>query len=357
MYLHEKRESPMILRIALAITGLMLAAQSGFSQAKPLQEITINYPARTGTTWPLYIAKEGGYYEKYGLKVNLVFGVHPAGVVMILSGEAQMTNYTLEQAMQASSKDGSLVALGSSFKKSLFSLMAAKNINSVRELKGKRIGVSQVGDAPYNYAVGLLGKFGLSPRDVQWVSTGTDVNGRAAALASGRVEATMLTAPAYFKLEEQGFRNLANISDYDDIYAPTVYLFKKTAVAANPKLPELLIKAQAEAIKRFYEDKAFAVKAYLAFDKQDTADVERVYDAYAKSNVFERVPYVLAAAVKYVIDHPVDAPTEALMKKFDFRTVIDNGTVTRLVREGFFETLFGAGIKAEEERKAKLAFR
>jgi hypothetical protein len=31
--------------------------------------------------------------------------------------------------------------------------------------------------------------------------------------------------------------------------------------------------------------------------------------------------------------------------------------VDRLVREGFFEKLFGPGIKEEEDRKAKLAFR
>ena len=29
----------------------------------------------------------------------------------------------------------------------------------------------------------------------------------------------------------------------------------------------------------------------------------------------------------------------------------------KLIKEGFYEQLFGAGIKAEEERKAKLAFR
>ena len=31
--------------------------------------------------------------------------------------------------------------------------------------------------------------------------------------------------------------------------------------------------------------------------------------------------------------------------------------VDKLVKEGFYEQLFGPGIKAEEERKAKLAFR
>jgi hypothetical protein len=40
-----------------------------------------------------------------------------------------------------------------------------------------------------------------------------------------------------------------------------------------------------------------------------------------------------------------------------FRKVIDNSLVDRLVREGFFEKLFGPEVKAEEERKAKLAYR
>jgi len=88
-----------------------------------LTPITINYPTRTGQVWPLYIAKEGGYYAKYGYDVKLAFGVHPAGIAMIVSDQAVMTPYTLEQAMQASSKDASLVMLGSPFKKSLFALV------------------------------------------------------------------------------------------------------------------------------------------------------------------------------------------------------------------------------------------
>src|SRR6185369_14209935 len=102
-----------------------------------------------------------------------------------------------------------------------------------------------------------------------------------------------------------------------------------------------------------YDDKAFAVKAYLVYDKQNPADVERVYDLYRNANTYERVPYILAEAEKYVIDHPPDEQSGALMKSFDFRKVIDNTPVDRLVKEGFFEKLFGPGIKAEEDRKAK----
>jgi len=352
--MHKKL--PIVLAVLLAAAAFLLPA--GAQQSR-LEKITISYPARTGTTWPLYIAKEGGYYRKYGLDVSLVFGVHPAGIAMVESGEAAMTNYTMEQAMQAASKDGSLIMVASSFKKSLFSLMAKGSIASARDLKGKRIAVSQIGDAPYNYAVGLLSKFGLTSRDVEWIPIGTDVNGRAAALASGRVDAAMLTAPVYFRLEARGFKSLANISDYPDIYAPTVYLFKKTTLTSNPGLAPLIIKAQAEAIKRFYDDKAFALAAYMKYSAgsgETPADVERVYDSYSKRNVFERVPYVLAPAVKYQIDHAPDARVAAQMKAFDFHKVVDNSIVRRLVREGFFEKLFGPGIKAEEEAKARIAF-
>jgi ABC-type nitrate/sulfonate/bicarbonate transport system substrate-binding protein len=303
----------------------------------------------------MFLAKEGGYYQKYGLNVNLVFGVHPACVAMLVAGEAQMANYGLEPSMLASSRDGSLVAVGSSLNKGLFALMGGKDIASVRDLKDKRLGVSRIGDTPYHYTVSLLGKFGLTARDVQWIPVGTDVNGRATALAAGRVDATLLTPPSYFKLEDAGHRNLASLADYDDIYVTTVYLFKKSGIEANPTLPERVIKAHAEAIKRFYEDKAFAVKAYVANDRQDPAEIERVYDRYVQVQAFERVPYVLAGAVQSVIDQ-ADASVAAQMKKFDFRTVLDRSTIDRLVREGFFETLFGPSVRADQEKKAQLAF-
>jgi len=343
-----------MFRLVRLFCLIVLAQLAG---AQQIQKITINYATRTGQVWPFYIAKEGGYYQKYGLDVNLVFAIHPAAVAMVISGEAVMTPYTLEQSMTAASRDGSLVILGSPFKKSLFALMATKNIKRMQDLKGKRIGVSQVGDAPYNYTNGLIAKAGLKPRDIQWIPTGGDVSTRATALLTGRVDATMLTAPVYFKLEQEGYSNLANISDYDDIYASAVYLFRKATIAANAKLPELLMKAHAEAIKRFYEDKAFALKAYQAWDKQDPGELERTYDHYAMVNTYERVPYLPAAAVKYILAQVADPQIAAQMRAYDFHKVIDNSLVDRLVKEGFFEGLFGPGIKAEQDRKAKLAFR
>jgi ABC-type nitrate/sulfonate/bicarbonate transport system substrate-binding protein len=341
----------------LLVAASAIAALTVWAQAPAPQNITINYPAKAPANWPLFLAKEGGYYQKYGVNATMVFATHPAGMAMVVSNEAQATNYPMEQAMQAASLDGSLVIMGSPMNRGLFAMMTKDDVKSVKDLKGKRFGVSQLGDPPYNFAVAILARNGLNSRDVQWIPLGTDGNGRVAALVSGRVDATMLPPPAYFKLESQGFKEIANLADYQDLYAPMAYVFKRSVVAANPKLPELLIKAQAEGIKRYYEDKAMAVKAYAVYDPQTQADVERLYDHDRKAESYERVPYVLAPAVQYIVEHQADAQVGARLKAYDFHKVIDNSVVERLVREHFFENLFGPSVKAEEDARAKLAFK
>src|SRR5678816_3178774 len=88
----------------LAVATAVLVIGVVHTQGQQLQKITLNYPTRSGASWPLFIAKEGGYYEKQGLDVTLVFAGHPAGIAMVVSDQAQMSSYNLESVMQASSR-------------------------------------------------------------------------------------------------------------------------------------------------------------------------------------------------------------------------------------------------------------
>src|SRR5271165_7458940 len=124
----------MMTRIAFIVPAVLLAqAALNPALAQTPQNITINYPAKAPANWPLFVAKDGGYYQKYGYNANLVFGVSPTGIAMVVSGEAAMTNYSLEQAMLASSRDGSLMLVGSLLNRALFALMGGKGINNVRD--------------------------------------------------------------------------------------------------------------------------------------------------------------------------------------------------------------------------------
>ena len=343
------------LAAALAACGAPDAPEGDTGEG--LRPIVVNYPTLSGGSWHLFMAAEGGYYEKYGLDVDLRFGTHPTGIAMLTSGDGHMADYSLEQALIASSRDGSLRMIGGALNKGTFALMASPELSRVEDVAGRRFAISTIGDAPYNYSVALLSRFGVTARDVEWTPVGTGAAGRAAALAGGRVDVTLLTAPTYFTLEDQGFVKLADLAEFDDIYASKVYLVAASEIEANPELPEQLIRAHAEAVARFYADKDFAVDAYLAYDpEQSRADIERIYDNYYESNLWERVPYVMESAVTAILAQ-ADRDGNPQLETFDFSTVIDNSTIDRLVEEGFFEELFGPEIVEEQERKAAEAFR
>ena len=79
------------MRIRIWLSLLMAAVFAANAPAQ--QKITINYPNRSGSNWPLFLAKEGDYYQKYGLDVTLTFGVMPTGIAMLVSNEAQMVKF------------------------------------------------------------------------------------------------------------------------------------------------------------------------------------------------------------------------------------------------------------------------
>jgi ABC-type nitrate/sulfonate/bicarbonate transport system substrate-binding protein len=250
----------------------------------------------------------------------------------------------------------SFALMGSSSNKGLFALIAQKEFTNAKQLKGKRIAVGALGDAPYNYTVALLKNFGIGNRDVTWVQVGTRRQRTGGGAAGEPRRRHAADCAELLPARRSGLQEPGEPRDYP-VFAATTYLFSKSAITANPRLPEQIIKAHAEAIKRFYDDKAFAVKTYIAYDKQPEADVARIYDLYAKGNIFDRVPYVMEPAVKAIINQQVDPRLAKDLKSFDFKKVIDNSVVSRLVKEGYFQQLFGAGIKAEEDRRGRDAFR
>jgi ABC-type nitrate/sulfonate/bicarbonate transport system substrate-binding protein len=329
---------------------LFLASVSSFAQR--LQKTVAMIGARSGASWPLWIAKDARLYAKYGLDVELVYAVHPAPIVAVITGQAAMTSSGSDPALLAAAKDPSLVVLGGFMNKGSFAMIGSKTATDMKQLAGKKIGIGRVGDPPYHMAVSLLRKHGYTPRDVQWVSVGVDAATRAAALQSGQIDAALITAPAYFRLQAAGLPVLAVLMDYDDIYISTYYLFRRDALTKERATAIAFIKAHAEAIKRFYDDKTLATEIMIKYGgTRNSDDAGRVYDLYRKSRVLEPIPYALKGSVDAVVERQ-----DPELKGVDFSKVIDNSLIDQLVKEKYFESVFGPSIREEQQRKQALAF-
>jgi ABC-type nitrate/sulfonate/bicarbonate transport system substrate-binding protein len=340
---------------AAAVTFCLLllvsfAAPNLFAQS--LQKAVAMIGARSGASWPLWIAKEARLYAKHGLDVELVYAVHPGPIAAIISGHATMTSSGSDPALLAAAKDPSLVVLGGFMNKGSFAMIGSKTATDMKQLAGKKIGIGRVGDPPYHMAVSLLKKFGMTARDIQWVSVGVDAAARAAALQSGQIDAALITAPAYFRLQSAGLPVLAVLLEHEDIYVSTYYLFRREALTKQRTTALGFIKAHAEAIKRFYDDQAYATEIMIKYGgTRNREDANRVYELYKNARVLEPIPYVLKGSVEAVVERQ-----GAELKGSEFARIIDNSLVDQLVKEKYFEAVFGASIRNEQQRKQAIAF-
>lgn len=341
-------------RLSILLASIVATLESAMMtvNAQPLQKTVAMVGARSGASWPLWIAKDARLYAKYGLDVELVYAVHPGPIAAIISGHAAMTSSGSDPALLAAAKDPSLVVLGGFMNKGSFAMIGSRTASDMKKLGGKKIGIGRVGDPPYHMAVSLLKKYGMTARDVQWVSIGVDATARAAALQSGQIDAALITAPAYFRLQTAGLPVLALLLDHEDIYVSTYYLFRREALSKERATALAFIKAHTEAIKRFYDDKTIAAEIMIKYGgAKNTEDAHRVYDLFRRARVLEPIPYALKASVEAVVERQAQD-----LKGVDLAKVIDNSLIDQLVNEKYFEAVFGPSIRDEQRRKQAQAF-
>ncbi|HWE20815.1 MAG TPA: ABC transporter substrate-binding protein [Hyphomicrobiaceae bacterium] len=339
--------------LGLALVLLACCTQPGAAQSK-LQEVKFVYPAPSSTSWPLWAAKEGGYFAKHGLDAKVEFAMHPAGPAAVVAGEALGHNLGLDTAILAAMKGDQIIIVASPLHIGQFVLLGAKDISDARALAGKRIAVGRIGDPPYYYALGLLNALKVETKGINWIGAGAPPQ-RALALKNGMADAAMLTPPDYYQLADEGFKVLGNLADHRQIPVVTSYMVRRKAARETPQLVEAMLKAHVEAVNRLYQDKPFAIDLLKRYLKVDEATATRLWVESTTSRIWEKVPYVPAAALHGVVERgKADTPELAT---FDFRKVIDQSFIDRLADQGFFEQVFGASIKEEVAERRASAFR
>src|SRR5207344_1348343 len=115
------------------------------AQDKKLDSFTISFASVSGTRAPLWIAKDLGLFEKYGLDGNLIYiasGV--TSVNALLGGSVDIIAASGSSAVGAAARGAPLVIVAS-LGHIAYKLIALPSIKSVQDLKGKIIGTSRIG--------------------------------------------------------------------------------------------------------------------------------------------------------------------------------------------------------------------
>jgi hypothetical protein len=110
-----------------------------------LESLNVAYVSITGSRIPLWIAKDAGLFEKYGLSVNLI--VIASGNVAIgalVAGDVDILGAPGTTSLVSAAR-GLPVAIIGTFGPSAWKLAAHPSITSVQDLKGKTVGISRMG--------------------------------------------------------------------------------------------------------------------------------------------------------------------------------------------------------------------
>jgi NitT/TauT family transport system substrate-binding protein len=321
----------------------ILFAAVGWSQEKKLETLNVSYVSVSASRAPLWIAKDLGLYEKYGLDVRLVVirGTQ-LPITALVSGDIQIIAAPATGSMVAAARGLPVVVIGT-FGPSTFRLVSQPSITSISELKGKTIGISQPTNTDDFTVRRLLLKFGLVPgKDVNILGTGLTESGKRMALMlqGGRFEATLATPDTIYDLESRGgkVRELADTVELGIHTSISDLSTTRDFIKNHRKKLQAFLMAFSEAIWIGKTNKDVALKIFRKYMRTDDPKrLEMMYNNYMMKQIPAK-PYPMEEAILSDIENLSTIVPEFKGKKTsDF---MESSVLKEIDSQGFFTRLY-----------------
>ena len=229
------------------------------AQGKPLKQVKIAYCSQLLCGVPYEVARSAGLFKQHGLDVELVYtrGGNPA-MQALVGGAVDYAATALDVAIQAYANVGADIRrFAVTGRLPLFALVTApktaEQIRTIKDLEGKTVAVSALGNADHSLTLYLLKQAGADAGKVQFATMGVNL---LEALRQNQIDAGVVQEPALTLLSKSGARILMNAMDLDDArkYLGGSYEFMGVAVRGKEfaeRKPEMvgLVKALTESLK------------------------------------------------------------------------------------------------------------
>ncbi len=329
------------LRSILFWTALLLVFSSKDSFGQPLETLNASYASVTGSRIPLWIAKDAGLFEKYGLQVNLVvIAAGNAAIGALSGGDVEILGAPGSTTMVSAAK-GLPVAIIGTFGPGAWKLAAHPSITSIQELRGKTVGISRPGTTIEFATRRALLKLGFAPgKDVYILATGlAESNKRLMIMHQGKIDATLVSPDNLFEAETKGLK-LSILADLNElgIYTTASDLSAKRDFLKNQRQrARAFMMAYCEAIWLGKNNKNVALASFRKqMRENDPRRLEVLYRNYVV-DALPLKPYPMEEVIQTEIENLTPTVPEFRGKRAaDF---IDKSILSELESEGFFSRL------------------
>jgi len=276
---HEKGNamSTRTLLTALFSLVLVVSAQKTMLAA---DKVVIAYPTTSSQFAPLWFANDEGIYQKYGLDPQRVY-IRGFNLIQgMVADQVNLSQTAVAGALLAILRGADLRFIAITAKIFPYTLMGAKNIKTIKDLKGGKLAINRLADVSEIASKLALRKLGMNPdRDVTMLQVGGSPE-RLAALQSGSVQAAALDFMSGIKMSREGYNVLARLNLN---YPYLGLLASRKFMKENPTATENFVKAFVESVVRFRKNRAEGIKVISKYMKSNEMDlVTEAYDFIAK---------------------------------------------------------------------------
>ncbi|MBI4318727.1 MAG: ABC transporter substrate-binding protein [Chloroflexi bacterium] len=308
-------------------------------EAKPPVKQKVAYSALSGMQAPLWVAKEKGLFQKYGLDVEVTYIATSSTLVQsMLAGEINLAQTGGGPVVNATVEGGDLIFIAGTTNVLVFYLYGRPEIKRMEDLKGKTVAAGRLGSSGDFATRTALQRYKLEPdKDVTLVAAGGPPE-RLAALLSGGVQAAILGPPTTLKAKQAGMNEVLNLAELEIPFIQTTLAISKGYLAKNRETMLNFMKAYVEGIAVAKKDRNYAMKVIGEYTKTDDKEMlEETYDTVLPK-VTPRVPYLPADAVQAQLNEVADENPKAKGAKPE--AFFDNSLVKELDDSGFIKKLY-----------------
>jgi NitT/TauT family transport system substrate-binding protein len=329
----------------LIIVALSLSPQDSQAAAAGKQ-VVIAHAAMNARVAPLWVARDRGFFSKYGVTADTIFVRGAPTLVAAMQANEIDVGYTGGTAVVGAVANGADLKVLSAFTNRVtYDLMVKPGIKTPEDLRGKRFGIQSIGGTVWMGAILALEHLGLDPeRDKIAILAVGDQNVLAQALEAGTIDATVLDGVQSRRLAALGFTTLVDLNKYNLPILSSGFVMREPNIQKNPQLAENLMKAVIEgaAFSLSVAQKPSTLKILQKYLKISERDAEEGYRDLV--NGTDKKPYASPAGVTNVVR--LMKRSNPKVEKVKPEQLIDDRILKKLDQSGFIdEVLAKYGVK------------
>src|SRR5215470_9681463 len=307
------------------LTFVFSLSHTSLAQTK----MTIAYSSIGPMATGVWMAKESGAFDKYGIQADIILITSgPVAVQSLIGGDLQGVSAASNAVINAILNGAPIIAVGGTANRPYHRLFVQAEINRLEDLRGKTLGVTRFGSITDNLTRILLRKSGLEGAvNVRQMGGTVEVS----AAFQNRAIAGAVTGDLHAPPPSQP-KLLVNLIDLGIPYSMNTIAVSKDYYRRNPETVERMVRAYSEGVAALIQQKEKALKVIAKYAR--IPDAKGIEDHYRDSVTYlDRIPRAEPEAVQTILEFMGK-------KNVPLDNFMDNSIVDRLVREGFFDRLY-----------------